>query len=101
MAKRRNFSGQKKVEILRRHLLEDVAVSDLCDEYNIHPNLFYRWQKQFFEKGAAAFENGSGKHERALKKQNAAFEEKIAQKDEVIAEIMESHVKLKKKIGDR
>ena len=101
MAKRRNFSGQEKVEILRRHLLEDVPVSDLCDEYNLRPNLVYKWQKQFFEKGAAAFENGNGKHERALKKKNDDLQERIAKKDEVIAEIMESHVKLKKKIGGR
>ena len=82
MAKRRHFSGQEKVEILRRHLLEDVAVSDLCDEYNIHHNLFYRWKKQFFEKGAAAFENGNGKHERALKKKNDDLQERTQPENE-------------------
>jgi hypothetical protein len=32
--------------------------SDLCDEHVLHPNVFYRWQTQFFEGGAAAFEPG-------------------------------------------
>lgn len=33
MAKtRRQFTAEQKVAVLRRHLLEDVAVSDLCDE---------------------------------------------------------------------
>ena len=56
MAKRRKFSGKKKVEILRRHLPEGESVSNVCDEYELNPNLFYRWQKRFFERGAAAFE---------------------------------------------
>ena len=99
MASRRQFSGQQKVQILRRHLLEHVPVSDLCDEYDLSPNVFYRWQKQFFQQGAAAFENGKGKLEKNLKKKVARLEEKIAHKDEVIAEIMQSHVNLKKKIG--
>jgi len=36
-------------------LVERVAVSDLCDEYQLQPTTFYLWQKQFFENGAAAF----------------------------------------------
>ena len=54
---RRHFSGPEKVAILKRHLLEKVPVSDLCDELDIGPNLFYRWQKEFFENGHAAFQN--------------------------------------------
>ena len=55
--KRRKFPSEEKVRILRRHLLEKVPLSDLCDEYGLHPTVFYRWQKTLFEKGAAAFEN--------------------------------------------
>ena len=55
ITKRRNYTPQEKVEIIRRHLLEGMPVSDLCDEYNLNPNVFYRWQKEFFENGAAAF----------------------------------------------
>jgi transposase len=54
---RRHFSGPEKVAILKRHLLEKTPVSDLCDEVGIAPNLFYRWQKEFFENGHAAFES--------------------------------------------
>jgi hypothetical protein len=32
-AKRRHFSGAEKVQILKRHWLDKVPVSDLCDEY--------------------------------------------------------------------
>jgi transposase-like protein len=32
---RNNFSASEKVAILRRHLLEGVAVSTLCDQHSI------------------------------------------------------------------
>lgn len=97
MAKRRTFSGKKKVEILRRHLLEGEPVSDVCDEYDLNPSQFYEWQKKFFEQGDAAFRRKTGSRERKLNKKISALQEKISKKDEVIAEIMESHVQLKKK----
>ena len=53
---RKNYTPAEKVPILRRHLLEKTPVSDLCDEYHLAPTLFYQWQRQFFEQGAAAFE---------------------------------------------
>ena len=34
--KRRKHSAQEKVAILREHLLEDKAVSDVCDEHGQH-----------------------------------------------------------------
>jgi transposase-like protein len=98
--KRRSFSAEDKVRILRRHLVEKVPVSDLCDEHGLHPTLFYKWQKEFFENGASAFERGKDGKERRLEKENQALKVKIAHKDEVIAEIMESHVALKKSLGE-
>jgi len=98
--KRRKFSGEEKVRILKRHLVDQVPISNLCDEYGLHPTLFYKWQKEFFENGAAAFEGTRNAKERQLEKQNEALKAKIGHKDEVIAEIMESHVALKKSLGE-
>ncbi len=42
--------------MLRRHLLEGVSVSDLCDEMGRQPTVFYRREKELFENGAAAFQ---------------------------------------------
>ena len=55
---RKNYSPKEKVSILRKHLVEGTAVSELCDQYQLQPTVFYRWQKQFFEKGPLAFEGG-------------------------------------------
>jgi len=54
--KRRKHSPQEKVAILRKHLLEGAAVSDVCDEHGLNPTVFYRWQQEFFEHGASAFD---------------------------------------------
>ena len=55
METRRQYSPEQKVAILREHLIEHTPVSDLCDKHQIHPTLFYQWQKACFENGAAAF----------------------------------------------
>src|ERR1700720_2959034 len=54
---RKHFTPEEKVAILRRHLLDKVPVSELCEELGLRPTVFYRWQKELFENGAAAFQS--------------------------------------------
>ena len=35
---RRHFAGAEKVAILKRHLIDKVPISDLCDELGLFPN---------------------------------------------------------------
>jgi transposase len=101
--KRKHYTGPDKVAILRLHLLEKKPVSDLCDQYGIHPTLFYRWQKEFFENGAAAFEQNGKRHKavEAVKDRTiAALQQKLQQKNEVLAELMQEYVQLKKEVGE-
>ena len=53
---RKHYTPEEKVAILRRRLLEQVPISELCDKHGLQPTVFYRWQKEFFENGAAAFQ---------------------------------------------
>ncbi len=39
--KRTHYSPEEKVAILKGHLAERVAVSDLCDQHGLHPTVFY------------------------------------------------------------
>ena len=98
--KRNNRSGEEKVAILKRHLVDHVPVSDLCDEYNIHPTLFYRWQKEFFEHGATAFDRSKVTKKKQDERKIQALEQKLQRKNEVLSELMEEHVKLKKDLGE-
>jgi len=102
--KRKKFSPEEKVRLLRLHLIEKEPVSDICDAHGLNPNVFYRWQKIFFENGAAAFaQTGTGRkdsHSKTLENKISKLQAKLAGKDEVIAEIMASHVRLKKSLGE-
>ena len=99
---RRHFAGTEKVAILKRHLVDKIPVSDLCDELDLYPNQFYGWLKDFFENGHLAFDNGrKGKAVADAKdKRIEQLEAKVTRKNEVMAELMEAHTELKKSLGE-
>ena len=77
--KRKNYTPEEKVAILRRHLEE----------------------KQFFENGAAAFQRkGKRRSPTPEARKLEKLEAKLTQKNEVLAELMQEHVQLKKEIGE-
>jgi transposase-like protein len=99
---RKHYTAAEKVAILKRHLLEKVPVADLCEEKGLQPTVFYRWQKEFFENGAAAFEANERASRKTDEKQKRIefLEKKVKTKDEVLAELMAEHVALKKSLGE-
>ena len=98
---RRRYSAEQKVSILREHLLDGRAVSDICDEHGLHPNMFYRWQKEFFEGGHVVFERkGGDPAARKARKKVDKLQRKLQQKDTVLAELMAEYVTVKKTLGD-
>ena len=103
MAKqRRHFPDPDKVAILKRHLVDGVPVSDLCDEYGLAPTLIYNWLKRFFENGHLAFENGrkTKSVEDVQQQKIEQLEAKLARKNEVLSELMEEPPLLKKELGE-
>ena len=97
---RKNYSPEEKLAILKRHLVEGVPVSDLCDELQLNPNVFYAWQKQLFENGAAAFERPGSPGPIPATGASSSWKAKLTQKNEVLAELMQEHVALKKALGE-
>ena len=97
---RKHYSPEDKVSILRRHLIGKENVSDICDELQLNLNMFYRWQKELFENGAAAFRATSKTTSNAAEKKIAALEAKLRRKNEVMGELMEEHIQLKKNLGE-
>ena len=97
---RRHFTGIEKVAVLRRHLIDSVPISDLCSEYDLQPTVFYRWQKQFFENGAAAFETPTAQPKESPDASRIlALEQKLLRKHETLSELLEEHIQLKKSLG--
>jgi len=100
---RKHYTPEEKVALLRRHVVEKVPVSDLCQETGLHPPLFYHWLKEFFQNATAAFEprsRGEKQQQEAQQHRITALEEKLKAKNEVLAEVMEEHVALRKSLGE-
>ena len=97
--KRKQYKATEKVAILRQHLLEGVSVSDVCDQHDLQPTVFYRWQKQLFEGGGVVFERQRDTEKNRLKRQVEQLEAKLQKKNEVVSELMEEYVALKKELG--
>ncbi|MDD2557608.1 MAG: transposase, partial [Desulfuromonas sp.] len=79
--KRKNYTAKEKVFILKRHLVDHMPVSELCDEYSLQPTVFYRWQKEFFENGASAFEKDNSRQKKAEQTHIEKLEAKLQTKN--------------------
>ena len=98
---RKHYTAEEKVAILRRHLLDKVPVSDLCEELGLQPTVFYRWQKEFFENGAAAFQGKSRPDHQAEQQRIEFLEKKIQnQGNEVFVQADGRTYRLKKSLGE-
>ncbi len=99
---RRHFADHEKVAILKRHLVDKVPISNLCDELDLYPNQFYDWLKKFFENGRLAFANGRKARavEDAQQTKIQQLEAKLHKKNEVMAELMEALTEEKKRNGE-
>ncbi|MGI9457688.1 MAG: transposase [Aeoliella sp.] len=93
MAKRqrRRFTGTEKTSIVKQHLVDKVAVSDLCDELGLQPTQFYQWQKKLFENGAKAFEQSSKTGKMGTEESRVAvLEATIVRRNAALAELLDS-----------
>jgi transposase-like protein len=102
---RRHLSTEKKAELIRKHLVDKKPISEICDENDLQPSVFYGWLRQLMANAEVALANGKPRKaddgaEQALKAKIERLEAKLAKKDEVIAEISEEFVKVKKTLGE-
>ena len=86
---------------MRRHLIEKVPVSKICEEARLAPSLFHRWQEQLFMNAPLALADRRGPVEPNQDQQRIGkLEQKIKQKNEVLAKLMTEHIALKKELGE-
>lgn len=101
---RRHRTAEQKAAIVRRHLLDKVPISDICNEEKMQPSLLYEWIRQLGANMALALEGTTKRKapvpDDSLLQKIASLEQKLARKDSVIAEISEEYVKLKKELGE-
>lgn len=102
MKSKKRYTSEEKTMILREHLENRVPISDLAEQYNIHPNAIYKWKKLLFE---AAPEIFSGKSKEQSRKQThdenqiAELKKALSIRESLIADLAEDNIALKKNIG--
>ncbi len=98
MGRRKRYTAEEKVKILREVLEDGKQISQVAEKYGLSPNNIFKWRKQLFEEGVQTFQvkrpDISGKAE---ERKITALEDRIKQKDEIIAELAEELLALKKK----
>jgi transposase-like protein len=98
MSKRKKYTAEEKIKILREVLEEGKSISQVADKYGLHPNNIFNWRKQLFEGGLQTFQiKRTDISVKAEDRKISALEDKIKQKDEVIADLAEELLGLKKK----
>ena len=105
MSKTRNHrSPEEKASLLRRHHIDKVPVTTICEEAGLQPSVFYHWQRELFERAAHVLGNAPAgrvsSREQQLEKKVTALEARLVKKDEVIAEISQEYVTLKRELGE-
>jgi transposase len=98
---RRRHSPEQKAALLKQHLVDKKAVSEICTEAGIQPSVFYKWERDLLEAAPGLFASRRApSREAELEQKVAALEARVARKDQIIAEVSEEYVKLKKELGE-
>jgi len=90
---RKRYLPEKRVEIMKQHLLEKKTLSDVCDANGIHPTMYYRWLKELLSNAVYAFGKGKDKECQDCKNKALELEKKLARKNEALSELMDELVK--------
>jgi transposase len=99
MSSKKKIHNTRKVEILREHLENSRSVSELSEQYGVHPNQIYKWKKQLFE---GALETFSGSHKNRKEKESKETQrlrQQLREKEAIISEIVEDNIRLKKNLN--
>ena len=101
---RRHHTPDQKIKILRRHHLDKMPVSEVCEGAELQPSVFYGWQRALFERAPQVFVESRATPAETVKRELGGkvehLEAKLVKKDAVIAELSEALVDLKKELGE-
>ena len=74
---------------------EKKPVSEVCNEAEIQPSLFYTWQRELLAGAHTVFSfRRAPSREKELEEKLSRLEAKVARKDQIIAEVTEEYVTL-------
>ena len=92
---RRKIPADTKWQILKEGRSTNLAISQVCEQYQISPTLFYQWER-IAERGARQALQGQPRGRKKLRPSEEALLNEIQRLREVIAEISSENLRLKK-----
>ena len=102
MSKRKRYTAEEKMRILREILEDGKPISQVSENYGLSPNNIFKWRKQLFEEGIQTFQTSRPDiSDKAGERKIAVLEAKIKNKDEIIAELAGELLELKKNYSGR
>jgi len=92
---RRQFPAETKLQILKEASTTNLTVSQVCDQYQISPTLFYQWER-LADRAALAALQGQPRGRKKLRPSEEALLVEVQRLREVIAELSSENLQLKK-----
>ena len=92
---RRQFPAETKLQILKEGRTTNLTISQVCDQYQISPTLFYQWER-LADRAALAALQGQPRGRKKLRPSEEALLVEVQRLREVIAELSGENLKLKK-----
>lgn len=93
---RKKYSAEEKVRIVLEGLRGEVTIAELCRKEGIHPNMYYKWSKDFLEAGKQRLVGDT--HREAGSQEVNEMRAENEQLKEVVAELTLKNRVLKKSL---
>ena len=92
---RRQFPAETKLQILKEGRGTNLTISQVCDQYQISPTLFYQWERVADQAALAALQGQGRGRKKSRANENALLAE-VQRLREVIAELSSENLQLKR-----
>ena len=92
---RRKFPAETKLQILKEGRHTHLSISQVCDQYQISPTLFYQWER-IADRAAMTALQGQPRGRKKLRPSEEALLTEVQRLREVIAELSSENLQLKK-----
>lgn len=92
---RRKIPAETKLQILKEGRNTNLSISQVCEQYQISPALFYQWER-VAERGAKQALQPQPRGRKKIRPSEEALLKEIERLREVIAEITSENLALKK-----
>lgn len=92
---RRHFSAETKLQILKEGRHTHLSISQVCEQYQISPTLFYQWERQADQAALQAL-TGQARGRKKVRPAEEQLQAEVQRLQAVIAELSAENLQLKK-----